>query len=198
MLFYHVKHTKHMLKYHLVTAEPPFTVKMINCMHQSGPRKGAYHRAVCYPQAWCYQVCHCVGRCVKNGSCSSSIEWKSVDCTAGISYYLNECQMLLMRIVNDNFVFQQDRAPVHLAFNTVQLLQCKTLNFLSPQLWPRNRSDLNSINYQALGRDALTRHCARVRARSHYARIGARPLSVNERLKVICNGFSQNWWKSSF
>ena len=26
--------------------------------------------------------------------------------------------------------FQQDSAPVHLAFNTVQLLQCKTVNFL--------------------------------------------------------------------
>jgi len=52
MLFYR-KHTKHILKYHLVTAEPPFTVKPIDCMHQTGPRKGAYHPAVCYPHAWC-------------------------------------------------------------------------------------------------------------------------------------------------
>jgi len=32
--------------------------------------------------------------------------------------------------------FQEDSAPVHLAFNTVQLLQCKTFNFLSPELLP--------------------------------------------------------------
>ena len=38
-----------------------------------------------------YQVCHCVDRCVKDRSCSSSsIEWKSVDSIAGISYYVNK------------------------------------------------------------------------------------------------------------
>jgi len=52
MLFYE-KHTKHILKYHLVTAEPPFTVKMIGSMHQRGPKKAAHHPAVCYPHAWC-------------------------------------------------------------------------------------------------------------------------------------------------
>jgi len=30
-------------------------------------------------------------------------------------------------------VTQQDSAPVHLALNTVQLLLCKTLNFLTPE-----------------------------------------------------------------
>jgi len=49
------------------------------------------------------------------------------------------------RIIYNNFVFQQDSAPVHLAFNTVQLLQCKTLNFLSPELWPKNSPKLNCI-----------------------------------------------------
>jgi len=29
------------LKYHLVRAKPPFTVKMIEWVHQTGPRKGA-------------------------------------------------------------------------------------------------------------------------------------------------------------
>jgi len=29
--------------------------------------------------------------------------------------------------VDDNFVFQQESAPAHLAFSTVQLLQWKTL-----------------------------------------------------------------------
>jgi len=59
-----------------------------------------------------------------------------MDSIAGISYYLN------------NFVFQQDGAPVHLAFNTVQLLQCKTLNFLSPKQWPNNNPELNSNDYE--------------------------------------------------
>jgi len=35
------KNMKHSLKYHLVRAEPPFTVKMIDWVHQTGPRKGA-------------------------------------------------------------------------------------------------------------------------------------------------------------
>jgi len=34
----------------------------------------------------------------------------------------------------NNFVIQQDSALVHLAFNTVQMLQCETLNFLSREL----------------------------------------------------------------
>ena len=43
------KHTKTHLKYHVVTAEPPFTVKMIECMHHIEPRNGEQHPAVCYP-----------------------------------------------------------------------------------------------------------------------------------------------------
>ena len=35
------KNTKHSLKYHLVRAEPPFTVKAIEWEHQIGHRKGA-------------------------------------------------------------------------------------------------------------------------------------------------------------
>jgi len=38
MLF--TKNTRNTLKYLLVAAEPPFTVKTINWMHQTGPRKG--------------------------------------------------------------------------------------------------------------------------------------------------------------
>jgi len=33
--------TQNILKYHLVTAEPPFSVKTVSCMHQTGPRKAA-------------------------------------------------------------------------------------------------------------------------------------------------------------
>jgi len=36
-----VKTTRNTLKYHLVTAEPPFTAKTIDWVHQTGPRKAA-------------------------------------------------------------------------------------------------------------------------------------------------------------
>jgi len=35
------KNTRNTLKYCLITAEPPFTVKTIVWVHQTGPRKGA-------------------------------------------------------------------------------------------------------------------------------------------------------------
>jgi len=35
------KKHKNSLKYRLVRAEPPLTVKMIDWVHQTGPRKGA-------------------------------------------------------------------------------------------------------------------------------------------------------------
>jgi len=42
--------------------------------------------------------------------------------------------------------FSKTVHPMHLAFSTVQLLQCKTLNFLPPELWPHNSSELNSTD----------------------------------------------------
>jgi len=55
----------------------------------------------------------------------------------------------IKRVVYDNyFVFQQDTAPVLLVFNTVQLLQCKTLSFFSHELQPRNTPELNSTDYE--------------------------------------------------
>jgi len=39
-MLFHQKH-KTMLKYYLVRAEPPFTVKTIEWVHKTGPRKGA-------------------------------------------------------------------------------------------------------------------------------------------------------------
>jgi len=52
---------------HLVTAEPPFSVKTIDGMHQTGPRLLLSVTHMLYVN----QVCHGVGRCVKDGSCSS-------------------------------------------------------------------------------------------------------------------------------
>jgi len=36
---------------------------------------------------------------------------------------------------------------VHLEYITVKLLQCKTLNLVSPELWP----EINSANYETWG-----------------------------------------------
>ena len=52
-MLFHQKNTKHILKYHLVRAKPPFTVKTIAWVHQTGPRKGAQHPSVCYPHVLC-------------------------------------------------------------------------------------------------------------------------------------------------
>jgi len=62
------KNTWNALEYHLVTEEPPFTVKTINWMHQSGPRILLSVSHMLYVN----QVCHGVGLCVKDESCSSS------------------------------------------------------------------------------------------------------------------------------
>jgi len=40
-MFFYQKNTIRSLKYHLVRAQPLFTVKTIDWVHQTGPRKGA-------------------------------------------------------------------------------------------------------------------------------------------------------------
>jgi len=62
------KTTWHTLKYYLVTADPPFTVKTIDRMHQTGPGIVLSVTHMLYVN----QDCHAVGHCVKDGSCSSS------------------------------------------------------------------------------------------------------------------------------
>jgi len=44
-------------------------------------------------------------------------------------------------------VVQKDSAPVHLAFNTIQLTRCKTLIFLSSRAMAPS-SELNSTDYE--------------------------------------------------
>jgi len=54
--------------YHLITLEPPAICKMIDCVYQTGPRKGA-HSILQYVTRVLdvYQVCHGVGCCVRLG-----------------------------------------------------------------------------------------------------------------------------------
>jgi len=65
------KNARSTLKYHVVVAEPPVTLKKIDWAHQTGPRKHSILLSVTHT-LYVYQVCHCVGGCVKDGSCSSA------------------------------------------------------------------------------------------------------------------------------
>ena len=45
-------------------------------------------------------------------------------------------------------MFQQDSAPTHRVHDTIELLERKTPDFISPDLWPSNSPDLNPFNYK--------------------------------------------------
>jgi len=45
--------------------------------------------------------------------------------------YLTVSTNIMKRVIDGNFIFQQDSALMIITFNTVQLLQCKTPIFLS-------------------------------------------------------------------
>jgi len=59
---FYQKHTRNTLRYHLVTAKPPFAVKTMDWMHQTGPRILLSVTHTLYVN----QGCHGVGRCVKD------------------------------------------------------------------------------------------------------------------------------------
>jgi len=83
------KHMKH-IKISPVTAEPPFTVKTIDRVHETG-RIGREQSILQYITLTLdvYQVCHSDGPCIRNRSCSSlRLEWKSKDSITTISYCL--------------------------------------------------------------------------------------------------------------
>ena len=48
-------------------------------------------------------------------------------------------------------MFQQDSAPTHRVHETIELLQRKTPDFISPDLWPSNSPDLNQVDYKLWG-----------------------------------------------
>jgi len=58
--------------------------------------------------------------------------WSENQQTVFLGYLTNSTNV--KGCVDGNFVFQQDSAVVNIAFNTVQGLQCKTPNFLFPEL----------------------------------------------------------------
>jgi len=62
--------TQNTLKYHLVTVKPSFTVKTIDCMHQTYRKENGKIRYITH-MLHDYHVRNGVGCCVKNGSYSS-------------------------------------------------------------------------------------------------------------------------------
>jgi inhibitor of nuclear factor kappa-B kinase subunit alpha len=49
------------------------------------------------------------------------------------------------------FVFQQDSAPAHRAYDTVEMLRLNTPAFIPPTVWPPNSPDLNPVDYKIWG-----------------------------------------------
>jgi len=63
--------------------------------------------------------------------------WNALlDSISRMSYYLDSFFSCFKHIVDDNYVFQQHNTPTRDECNTAQLLQCKTLNLISSELWP--------------------------------------------------------------
>ena len=65
---------------------------------------------------------------------------------------------------SDYFTFQQDRAPMHRARETVELLKVETPDFIPPNLWPPNSPDLNPVDYKigAYCKNGFTRQAVRM------------------------------------
>jgi len=53
-----------------------------------------------------------------------------MDSIAGISYYLNKMLHAIKRVLYDNFVFQQDSTPVHLALHSSTIAVQNSTSFL--------------------------------------------------------------------
>ena len=85
-------------------------------MHQTGPRIVLSVTHVIYV----HQVCHGVGRCVKDGSCSSSSLSES-QWTVLMGYLTISTNQTQHR--RQFFFFQEHSALVHCVYSTVQLLQ---------------------------------------------------------------------------
>ena len=53
-----------------------------------------------------------------------------------------------MPLPGNDFVFQQDSAPVHRAGHVQQLNCCETSNVFEPNLWPPNNTDFTPVDYE--------------------------------------------------
>ena len=53
----------------------------------------------------------------------------------------------IRRLSDNHFIFQQDGAPAHRSKQTVGFLTANVPEFLEPENWPLNGSDLNPVDY---------------------------------------------------
>jgi len=121
--------------YHLVAVELPFIPKVIDCMHQTIKTylEGEHSIWLSVTRTlYVYQFCHCVSRCVKDGSCSSSsLVWKLMNSINGISYYLNKCQTLSNTSQMTFFSFTKIAHWWTCIVHATQSNCCGSLDFLS-------------------------------------------------------------------
>jgi len=89
------KNTKHSLKYHLVRVEPLFIVRTIDWMHQTGPGILLSVTHTLYVN----QVCHAVSRGVKDGSCPSSMAYKTGANFVGHTMYIGDAFPHLLELI---------------------------------------------------------------------------------------------------
>jgi len=124
MLHAFTKNTRNTLKYHLVTDEPLFSVKTTDWMHQTGPRILLSVTRMLYVN----QVCHGVGRCAKDGSCSSSSLSES-QWTVLIGYLTISTNADAIKHITDyNFFFQEESRDRVLTAHVAQLNCCSALD----------------------------------------------------------------------
>ena len=101
MLHLFTKNNTKRIKIHLVTAEPPSTVKTINSMHQTGPKILLSVTHMLYVK----QDCHGVGHCVKDGSLSlSESQWTVLMAYLTISTNVPD---VIKYSTDDNFSFSK-------------------------------------------------------------------------------------------
>ena len=139
MLLCQQTHKTH-LNYHPVAAELSFIPKVIDFTNQTIKTYLEREHSILLSVTrtlYVYQVCHGVGRCVIDGSCSSSsLEWKLMDSANGISYYLNKCQTLSN---TSQMTFSSVRKTAHWCTCSVRATQSNcygALDFLSPEPRP--------------------------------------------------------------
>jgi len=83
--------------------------------------------------------------CTQPGECPANSSNNSSD--------RKKQQMLpdIRRMSGDVFIFQQDSAPAHRAWDTIELLRHETPDFIGPDVWPANSPDLNPVDYRIWG-----------------------------------------------
>jgi len=105
-------------------------MKTIDCMHQTGPTGRKLERLGMSP------ICSTIAMSVTVSVTVSKMEiilhqtWsqkQQYSCDILLSQQMLD---VMKHVIDDNFIFQQDSALMLIAFNTGQLLQCKTPIFL--------------------------------------------------------------------